>query len=141
MSPTLPASGALRRLRVLLAAASLLTVLNLLLTASIISVICGLLILVMSWGVYRGDHPLSKGLGWFLTLYGGVNLIVLCVIVFYGTQARRSALVWMGCYSVAVLVLGCLLRSKHFQENLKSTPPPQNKTSRFHFFHGGWRDL
>lgn len=130
-----------RLFRGVLWAISLLTLLNLLLTASLVGLIGGILILVMVWGIRRGDYPLSRALGIFLFLYAGVNLVVLCTVVFSGAAAHVSALIWLGLYSLSLILLGLLLRGKTVQTYLKTAQPPKGKEQKIHFFRGGWRDL
>ena len=138
---TEPLAPVLKRLYGLLLVLTVLTVLNLVLTASIVGLIGAVVLLVMVWGIRRGDYPLTKGLSIFLFIYGAVNLIVLLGTLLTGAQARTSALIWLGIYSVGLIVIGALLRSKGLQQDLKTAPQPQEKEKRIHFFHGGWRDL
>lgn len=56
-------------LRRLLLALTLLTLVNLLLTASLAGLIGGILTLIMVWGIRRGDYGLRKALVVFLFLY------------------------------------------------------------------------
>lgn len=130
-----------RLLRRILLALTLLTLLNLLLTGSIAGLIGGILILVMVWGIRRGDYPLTRGLSIFLFLYAALNFAVLVLTLVSGVQARVSALIWLGLYSAALVVLGLLLRNKALQSYLKTAPQPEEKEKKIHFFHGGWRDL
>ena len=51
-----------RRLRRILLTLTLLCLLNLLFTASIASLIGGIITLVMVWGIRKGDYGLRKGL-------------------------------------------------------------------------------
>lgn len=128
-------------LRGTLWALTALTFLNLLLSASIAGLIGGILILVMVWGIKKGDYPLVKGLSVFLLFYAGLNLIVLLAAVVSATGASVSALIWLGVYSVGLIALSLLLRSKPVRSYLQTANPPQAKEKKFHFFHGGWRDL
>lgn len=130
-----------RLLEGLLLALTVLTVLNLLMTASIAGLLGGILILVMVWGIRRGDYPLTKGLSIFLFLYAGVNLVVFFVTLIAGSAVRASALVWLALYSAALIVLGILLRGKSLQKYLKTAPQPEEKEKKITFFRGGWRDL
>lgn len=130
-----------RLLRRILLALTLLTLLNLLLTGSIAGLIGGILILVMVWGIRRGDYPLTRGLSIFLFLYAALNFAVLVLTLVSGVQARVSALIWLGLYSAALVVLGLLLRNKALQSYLKTASQPEEKEKKIHFFHGGWRDL
>ena len=129
------------KLRALLWSLTLLAVLNLLLTASLAGLLGAVLILVMVWGIRRGDYPLTRALSVFLFLYAALNLAVLLVTVFSGAQARISALVWLGLSSAALAVVGVMLRGKALQDFLKTAPQPEKKEKKIHFFHGGWRDL
>ncbi len=137
--PSLPHQ--MRALRRILLALTVLTCINLLFTASMVGLLGGILILVMVWGIRRGDYPLTKALSIFLFLYGGINLAVLLVTLCTGADARISALVWLGLYSCLLLILGALLRRKPLQEYLKNAPQPEEKEKKITFFRGGWRDL
>lgn len=128
-------------LRRILLALTLLTLVNLLFTGSIAGLIGGILILVMGWGIRRGDYPLTRGLSVFLLLYAALNFVVLLLTLVSGAQARVSALIWLALYSVALVVLALLLRNKALQAYLKTAPQPEPKEKKIHFFHGGWRDL
>lgn len=127
--------------RICLWAAGILTGMNLIMTASLVSLLAAILILVMIWGIHRGDYSLTTALAVVLLLYGTLNLIVLATVLLSGQEARLSALIWLGGYSAAVLALGVLLRMKPVRDYCKSAVPPDKKPSRFHFFRGGWRDL
>lgn len=136
-----PASPEEKLFRSILLALTLLTLFNLLFTASIAGLLGGILILVMVWGIQNGDYPLTKGLSIFLFVYAGVNFMVFFITLISGAQARTSALVWLFIYSALLVVLGILLRSKKLQNYLKTAPQPEEKEKKIHFFHGGWRDL
>lgn len=136
-----PLAPVLKKLHGLLLALTVLTVLNLVLTASMVSLIGAAVLLVMIWGIRGGDYPLTKGLSVFLFVYGGINLVVLLVTVLSSAQARTSALLWLGIYSLGLIVIGALLRNKDLQQDLKTAPQPAEKEKKIHFFHGGWRDL
>ena len=128
-------------LRILLLALTVLTLLNLLFTASLVGLICCIVILVMVWGIRRGDYPLTKALSVFLYLYAAVNFVVLAITLLTGAAARVSALIWLGLYSAGLLLLGGLLQTETVRNYLKTAKPPEEKKKRIHFFHGGWRDL
>ena len=130
-----------KQLNRLLLTLTILTLLNLLLTASIVGLIAGVIILVMVWGIRRGDYPLATALAVFVCLYGIINLVVLGVVIFSGTEAPVSSLIWLGLYSVSLIALGIFLRARSLREYLKTAKPPEEKIKRFHFFRGGWRDL
>lgn len=49
-----------KQLNRLLLTLTILTLLNLLLTASIVGLIAGVIILVMVWGIRQGDYPLQR---------------------------------------------------------------------------------
>ncbi len=136
-----PASPEEKLFRGILLALTLLTLFNLLFTASVAGLLGGILILVMVWGIRKGDYPLTKGLSIFLFVYAGVNFVVFFITLISGTQARTSALVWLFVYSTLLVVLGVLLRGKKLQNYLKTAPHPDEKEKKIHFFHGGWRDL
>lgn len=128
-------------LRILLLALTVLTLLNLLLTASLVGLICCIVILVMVWGIRRGDYPLAKALSVFLYLYAAVNFVVLAVTLFSGAPARASSLIWLGLYSAGLMLLGGLLQTEPIRTYCKTAQPPEEKKRKIHFFHGGWRDL
>lgn len=128
-------------LRIGLLVLTSLTLLNLLLTASLVGLICCIVILVMAWGIRRGDYPLTKALSVFLYLYATVNFVVLAVTLLTGAAARISALIWLGLYSAGLLLLGGLLQTEAIRDYLKTAEPPDEKRRKIHFFRGGWRDL
>lgn len=129
-----------RRLQITLAALTAVTLLNLLLTASLVGLLCCALILVMVWGIRRGDYPLVTALSVFLFLYAAVNFAVLAITILFGTP-NFSALIWLGLYSAALMLLASVLQSTPVREYLKTARPPEEKKKKIHFFHGGWRDL
>lgn len=120
---------------------TVLSLCNLLLTASMVGLVGTILILVMVWGIRRGDYPLTRGLAIFLFLYGGSNLVVCLVTLLSGAQARISALIWLAIYSLLLILIGVLLLGKKLQAYLKTAPQPEEKEHKINFFHGGWRDL
>lgn len=120
---------------------TVLSLCNLLLTASIVGLVGTILILVMVWGIRKGDYPLTKGLAVFLFLYGGSNLLVCLITILSGAKARSSALVWLAVYSLLLIGIGVLLLGKKLQAYLKTAPQPEEKEHKINFFHGGWRDL
>ena len=130
-----------RLLNGILLALTISALCNLLMTASIVGLVGTVLILIMTWGIHRGDYPLAKALAIFLFLYGAFNFIVLAFVMFSGSKVRASSLVWWILYSLILIVLGCLLRGKTVREYLKTAKPPAEKKKKIHFFHGGWRDL
>ena len=136
-----PLSPEHRRFLGLLLALTVLTLFNLLFTASMAGLLGGILILVMVCGIKKGDYPLTKGLSIFLFVYAAINLVVFFITVISGAEARTSALVWLFVYSVLLVVFGILLRNKKLQEYLKTAPQPEEKEKKISFFHGGWRDL
>ena len=136
-----PVAPVLKQLYGLLLALTVLTVLNLVLTASMVGFLGAIILLVMVWGIRRGDYPLTKGLSIFLFVYAGIHIVVLLVTLLSAAQARTSALIWLSVYSVGLIVIGVLLRSRDLQRDLKTAPQPQEKEKRIRFFHGGWRDL
>jgi NhaP-type Na+/H+ and K+/H+ antiporter len=130
-----------KRMKRSLGLLTILTICNLLLTASVVSLVGGIVILVMAWGIRKGDYPLTKALAVVLFVVGGGNLAVLVFLTAAGSSAKPSALAWLGIYSLCLIVLGVLLRSRPVQEYLKTAPQPEEKEKKIHFFHGGWRDL
>lgn len=130
-----------RLFQFLMLSLTVLSLCNLLLTASMVGLVGTILILVMVWGIKKGDYPLTKGLAVFLFFYGGSNLVVCLVTLFSGVQARLSALVWLMVYSLLLILTGVLLLNRGLQTYLKSAPQPEDREHKIHFFHGGWRDL
>lgn len=120
---------------------TILSLCHLLFTASIPGLVGTLVILVMVWGIRRGDYPLTRGLAIFLFLYGGSNLVVCLVTYLAQTAVRLSALLWLVVYSCILLWAGIQLRSQKLQQYLKTAPQPEEKTHKITFFKGGWRDL
>lgn len=120
---------------------TILTLLHLIFSASIAGCIGSLLILVMVWGVKRGDYPLIRGLRIFLLLYAALNIMVLAAALISGAETRLTALLWLGLYSAALILIGALLHRKSILDYLKKAPPPEAREKKIHFFHGGWRDL
>lgn len=120
---------------------TVLSLCNLLLTASMVGLVGTILILVMVWGIRRGDYPLTRGLAIFLFLYGVSNLVVCLITLLSGAQARISALIWLAIYSLLLILIGVLLLGKKLQAYLKTAPQPEEKEHKINFFHGGWRDL
>lgn len=129
-----------RRLQITLAVLTAVTLLNLLLTASLVGLLCCIVILVMVWGIRRGDYPLAKALSVFLFLYAAVNFAVFAITILFGSP-NISALIWLGLYSAALMLLASVLQSTPVREYLKTAQPPEEKKKKIHFFHGGWRDL
>lgn len=125
----------------LMVSLTVLSLCNLLLTASMVGLVGTILILVMVWGIRRGDYPLTRGLAIFLFLYGGSNLVVCLITLLSGAQARISALIWLAIYSLLLILIGVLLLGKKLQAYLKTAPQPKEKEHKINFFHGGWRDL
>lgn len=136
-----PSSPELRWFHGLLLALTVLTLFNLLFTASMAGLLGGILILVMVWGIKRGDYPLTKGLSIFLFIYAAINFVVFFITVLSSAEARTSALIWLFVYSAMLVVFGILLRNKKLREYLKTAPQPEEKEKKINFFHGGWRDL
>lgn len=128
-----------------MAALTIAVILNLLFTASIISLIGGIIILVMIWGIKKGDYALRGALAVVVFLHAGVNLVGLLTAVYAlisGTsQVSILSTIWLLLFTAALLVFGMLLRSKELRDYLSSAPQPEQKEKKIHFFHGGWRDL
>lgn len=118
-----------------------LTLLNLLFSGSVVSFIGALVILIMVWGIHRGDYPLTRALGILLYVYAAVNLAVMALVLGSGASARISSLIWLGLYSLSLIAMGTILRSSAVQGFLQNATPPEEKKRKIHFFHGGWRDL
>ena len=128
-------------LRSLLATLTALTLLNLLFTASLAGLIGGIVTLIMVRGIRKGDYGLRKALVVFLLLYAAVNLTVLLLSALFSTTARVLSLVWLGVYSLCLVVCALLLRRPEVRAWLEVAPQPTEKEKKIHFFHGGWRDL
>lgn len=131
----------MRRLNFILLSLAVLTIVNLLLTASLSGLLGSILILVMVWGIHRGDYPLTKGLSIFLFIYATLNLLILGILLIFRAEIRASSGVWLAVYSLALLLLGVLLRGRQLQGYLKTAPQPKEKKKKITFFRGGWRDL
>lgn len=125
----------------ILIALTVITLLNLLLTASLAGLIGGIVILIMVWGIRKGDYGLKKALVVFLFLYAAVNLVVLILSAIFSSTARFLSLIWLGLYSLGLIVCGLLLRRPEIRAWLEIAPQPTEKEKKIHFFHGGWRDL
>ena len=128
-------------LRGILIALTVLTLLNLLFTASLAGLIGGIVILIMVWGIRKGDYGLRKALIVFLLLYAAVNLVVLILSTLFSSTARVLSLIWLGVYSLCLVVCALLLRRPEIRAWLEVAPQPTEKEKKIHFFHGGWRDL
>lgn len=128
-------------LRSVLLALTVITLLNLLLTASLAGLIGGIVILIMVWGIRKGDYGLQKALIVFLLLYAAVNLVVLILSALFSSTARVLSLIWLGVYSLCLVVCALLLRRPEIRAWLEVAPQPTEKEKKIHFFHGGWRDL
>mgnify|MGYP000844493528 FL=1 len=128
-------------LRGLLVTLTVLTLLNLLFTASLAGLIGGIVILIMVWGIRKGDYGLRKALIVFLLLYAAVNLVVLILSALFSSTARVLSLIWLGVYSLCLVVCALLLRCPEVRAWLEVAPQPTEKEKKIHFFHGGWRDL
>ena len=128
-------------LRGILIALTGLTILNLLFTASLAGLIGGIVILIMVRGIRKGDYGLRKALIVFLLLYATVNLVVLILSALFSSTARVLSLIWLGAYSLCLVVCALLLRRPEIRAWLEVAPQPTEKEKKIHFFHGGWRDL
>lgn len=141
MKKSPPISAQMRQLQIILLILTLLTIFHLFMTGSMVGLIGAILILIMVWGIRKGDYPLTRGLSVFLFLYGGSNLLVLFLALIFGGTVSVSAGLWLAIYSIAIITLGIGLRSRPLQTYLKSAPQPQEKEKKITFFRGGWRDL
>lgn len=128
-------------LRGLLVTLTVLALLNLLFTASLAGLIGSIVILIMVWGIRKGDYGLRKALIVFLLLYAAVNLVVLILSALFSSTARVLSLIWLGVYSLCLVVCALLLRRPEIRAWLEVAPQPTEKEKKIHFFHGGWRDL
>ena len=128
-------------LRGILIALTVLTLLNLLFTASLAGLIGGIVILIMVWGIRKGDYGLRNALVVFLMLYAVVNFVVLILSALFSSTARVLSLIWLGVYSLCLIVCALLLRRPEVRAWLEVAPQPTEKEKKIHFFHGGWRDL
>ena len=134
-------SAGRRLLRSIFIALTILTVLHLLLTASLASLVGGGIVLIMVWGIRKGDYGLRKALVVFLLIYAVTNLIVLCLSAVFSSSAHALSLLWLGLYSLGLLVCAYLLCRPSVRAWLEVAPQPKEKARKIHFFHGGWRDL
>ncbi len=125
----------------ILIALTVLTLLNLLFTASLAGLIGGIVILIMIWGIRKGDYGLQKALVVFLLLYAAVNLVVLILSALFSSTARILSLIWLGIYTLCLVSCALLLRRPEVRAWLDVAPQPAEKDKKIHFFHGGWRDL
>ena len=123
-----------RRLRRILLTLTLLCLLNLLFTASIASLIGGIITLVMVWGI-------RKGLAVFLSLYAVLNTLVLVLSALFSGSARPLALVWLGAYTLGLMLCAIGRCRPEIRSWAEVAPQPTEKEKKIHFFHGGWRDL
>ena len=130
-----------RRLRRILLTLTLLCLLNLLFTASIASLIGGITTLVMVWGIRKGDYGLRKGLAVFLSLYAVLNTLVLVLSALFSGSARPLALVWLGAYTLGLMLCAIGLCRPEIRSWAEVAPQPTETEKKIHFFHGGWRDL
>ena len=130
-----------RLLRWILLTLTLLCLLNLLLTASLAGLIGGIITLVMVWGIHKGDYGLRKGLAVFLSLYSVLNALVLVLSALFSSSARPLALVWLGIYTLGLILCAIGLCRPELRSWLEVAPQPTEKEKKIHFFHGGWRDL
>ena len=130
-----------RMLRSILIVLTVITLLNLLLTASLAGLIGGIILLIMVWGIRKGDYGLRKALVVFLFIYAAVNLIVLLLSALFSSTARVLSMVWLGIYSLGLLACALLLHRPEIRAWLEVAPQPTEKEKKIHFFHGGWRDL
>ena len=128
-------------LRRLLLTLTLLTLVNLLLTASLAGLLGGIITLIMVWGIRKGDYGLRKALVVFLLLYAAVNLVVLVLSIAFSASAHPLALLWLGLYSLGLILCALLLRRPSVRAWVEVAPQPTEKEKKIHFFHGGWRDL
>ncbi len=130
-----------RMLRGVLIALTVLTLLNLLFTSSLAGLIGGIVILIMVWGIRKGDYGLRKALVVFLLLYAAVNLVVLILSALFSATAQVLSMVWLGIYSLGLLACALLLCRPEIRVWLEVAPQPTEKEKKIRFFHGGWRDL
>ncbi len=107
------------------------TLLNLLFTASLAGLIGGIVILIMVWGIRKGDYGLRKALIVFLLLYAAVNLVVLILSALFSSTARVLSLIWLGVYSLCLVVCALLLRRPEIRAWLEVAPQPTERKRRF----------
>ncbi len=141
MKKSSPAAPGQPLFRYTLLCLSGLTLLNLLLSGSVVSFIGAVVILIMVWGIRRGDYPLTRALGILLYVYAVVNLAVVALVLGSGASTHISSLIWLGIYSLSLIAMGTILRRSSVQGFLQTAAPPEEKEKKIHFFHGGWRDL
>lgn len=123
---------------------SCLSLINLLFTASIISLIGSVLILILVLAIKKGEYELRGPLSVLLFLHAGVNVIGLvtaAIALITDAQISLIAALWLLVHTAALLVFAFLLRSEALKAYLAEAPRPEKKEKKITFFHGGWRDL
>lgn len=121
-----------------------LSLINLLFTASIVSLIGSLLILAVLFALKKGEYELRGALSVILFLHVGVNGFgLITAVIAFITDAEISPIsaLWLLLHTVALLLFALLLRSEPLKAYLKEAPRPEKKEKKITFFHGGWRDL
>lgn len=121
-----------------------LSLMNLLFTASIISLIGSVLILCMVLAIKNGEYELRGPLSVILFLHAGVNMIGLitaAIALLTDAQVSPISALWLFVHTAALLVFALLLRSEQLKTYLKEAPRPEKQEKKITFFRGGWRDL
>lgn len=121
-----------------------LSLVNLLFTASIVSLIGSVLILCMVIALKKGEYELRGPLSVILFLHAGVNvigLITAAVAFLTETQVSLISALWLLIHTAALIMFSLLLRRESLKTYLENAPRPEKKEKKITFFHGGWRDL
>lgn len=121
-----------------------LSLINLLFTASMISLVGSIVILLMVLAMKKGEYELRAPLSVVLFLHAGVNLIglITAAIAFLtDTQISLIAALWLFIHTIALFLFGLLLHRKDLITYLQNAPKPEKKAKKITFFRGGWRDL
>ena len=121
-----------------------LSLLNLLFTASIVSLIGSVLILCMVLALKKGEYELRNALSVILVLHAGINaigLIVAAVALLTDSPVSLISTLWLLFHTGALISSALLLRSEPLKTYLENKPRPEKKEKKITFFHGGWRDL
>ena len=121
-----------------------LSLLNLLFTASIISLIGSVLILSVAFAMKKGEYELRGVLSLLLFLHGGVNLIgLITAAIAFITDAQISliSVLWLLIHTALLIMFGLLLHRKDLITYLLNAPRPEKTEKKITFFRGGWRDL
>ena len=134
----------MKRYRYTLRALVIFALLNLICTASLISLVGSVLILCMVLAMKKGEYELRNGLSILLLLHALVNvigLIAAAAALLTHSQVSLLSTVWLLLYTIALCYLAGNLRRADVKDYLAQAPKPEKKEKTINFFHGGWRDL